>query len=293
MGLLDHQQGTAQRQRLIEHAEAYLRALHSHTPENVHTSPDARLTENTCQAALGTGLWRTLVSNEPGGQFFVDVESGQVAHWGLATEIAGPSLVGHRLKICGSLVTEVETLALRGSSSNFFSPDTAIGASQDTHDVVPPQERSSRAELIEIADSYFDAIEQDNGDIIPVAPDCRRFVNGITDSTMDAADLDVTRKHLTLGIQQQLDEGHYNYIERIRDRRYSIVDVERGLVHCQVVFDHPGYITRPSGERPFGSPSSMLFFEVFKIRNCRLSQVLAIGSNALPYGIRSGWNLAP
>jgi hypothetical protein len=34
----------------------------------------------------------------------------------------------------------------------------------------------------------------------------------------------------------------------------------------------------------------MLYFEVFKVGGSRIQQIWAIGSNALPYGISSGWS---
>ena len=105
---------------------------------------------------------------------------------------------------------------------------------------------------------------------------------------MDPAQLDRREAHRALGVAEQMTSGHYSYIEALRARRFPIVDEERGLVVCHVLFDHPGDIHRSDGELPFRWPNSMLAYEVFKVRAGVLEEVWAIGT-ALPYGIGSGW----
>lgn len=277
-----------ERERLQSFADRYLDALLVRQPGRLPLSPAVRFTENTQQLPLGTGLWRTIRGRSPGGQCFVDPEKGQVAYWGVVEELRGPAIFGVRLKVEGQLMSEIETLLVRGGT--YFQPQSIGSSAPRLHEVVAPSERHSREELVGAAHLYFDAIEQRDGDRIPLALDCIRVVNGVQDSSADRSQLEDGEGHRKLGIAEQINEGHFAYIEGLRGRRFPVVDVERGLVQSHVLFDHPGDVPRPGGEVPFGSPNSMLFFEVFKVMGSKIHQIWAIGSNALPYGIGSGWS---
>jgi hypothetical protein len=277
-----------ERERLQRFVDRYLDALLAREPGRLPLSPVARFTENTQQLPLGSGLWRTIRGRSPGGQCFVDPEHGQVAYWGVVDELRGPAIFGVRIKVEGQLMSEVETLLVRGGI--YFQPQVIESPAPGLHEVVAPPERHSREELVGAAHLYFDAIEQRDGDRIPLAEDCIRVVNGVQDSSADRSRLEEREGHRELDIAAQINAGHFAYIEGLRGRRFPIVDVERGLVQCHVLFDHPGDVPRPGGEVPFGAPNSMLYFEVFKVEGGKIDQIWAIGSNALPYGISSGWS---
>ncbi|MBV9805107.1 MAG: hypothetical protein JO130_18040 [Solirubrobacterales bacterium] len=117
----------------------------------------------------------------------------------------------------------------------------------------------------------------------------QRLVNGFGDSSRDPDDLEEHQMYLALDVGPQITAGHYRYIEAIRDRRFPIVDEERGLCHAIVVFDHPGDIDQPGGEVPFGAPNSMIIFEAFKMTREGIGEVWAIGTT-VPFGSRAGWN---
>lgn len=270
----------------------YLDALCAHDPRPLPIAPTLRCTENTRELPLGLGLWRTIRgagrADEPRrGHCFVDAACGNVEFWGAIDEMGADAIYGVRLRIEGRLVREIETLVVRGGGS-FFEPSVVAQPHPGFHEILPPAQRCSRTRLIEIANTYFDAIEQSDGGRLPVAEDCRRLVNGVLDSRMDAAQLDPREAHRALGVAEQMTAGHYDYIEALRARRFPIVDEERGLVVCHVMFDHPGDIRRSDGELPFRSPNSMLAYEAFKVRAGILEEVWAIGT-ALPYGIDCGW----
>lgn len=278
---------TAERTRLTTLADRYIEALATREPQRLPVSPDLRVTENCQPIALGTGIWRTCRGVRPGGHHFVDVERGQVVWWGVVEEIRGPGLLGVRLAVEGRLITEVETVVVRGG--DYFVPDVVLAESPEMHAAVPAEDRLGREELIAAAVSYFDAINRVSGEGLPVSPDTVRLVNGFADSAVEDAELSDEQTYLALDVAEQITQGHYNYIERIRDGRFTVIDEERGLCHCQIMFDHPGDITRPNGDLPFGSPNSMIFFEVFKITRAGIRQVWAIGA-ALPYGATAGWS---
>jgi hypothetical protein len=267
--------------------DRYLAALDARDVGQLLVGPRLRYTENTRELPLGSGLWRTIRGRKAGGHTFVDGERGQVEYWGVVDEMGAEAMFGVRLRVEGRLITEVETLVVRGGGS-FFEPAVVVGPHPAFHEVLPSGERTPRARLIEIANLYFDAIEQSDGSRLPVADDCRRLVNGVVDSMLDPREAPAGEGHRALGVAEQMTARHYAYIEALRARRFPIVDEARGLVVCHVLFDHPGDLERADGALPFRSPNSMLAFEAFKARRGVLEEVWAIGT-ALPYGIDAGW----
>lgn len=277
-----------ERRRLEDAMRRYLEALAAHELGRIRFAPDLRNTENAIALPVGAGLSRTIRGLRPGGHDFVDVEASQVEHWGVADEMGGPVILGVRLKIRGDIVVEVETLAVRGTGE-FFQPEAVLAADGGLHDIVPPAERATRAELIGAAHGYFDAIERSDGELVAIADDCLRLVNGVEDTVTDVSALPESEAHRALSAKAQMSRGDYAYIEGLRARRFPIVDEERGLVMAHVMFDHPGDRKRAVGDIPFRSPNSMLCFEVFKVRAGLIRAVWAIGT-ALPYGVLSGWD---
>lgn len=290
MKVQENPSALAERQRLIAVMDRYLEVLVGQRGERPRIAPNVRYTENTRTLALGTGLWRTARGRHPDGHHFVDTETGEVEYWGALDEMGAQAIYGARLKVEGNLVSEIESVVVRGGS--FFDPRVVVDQATSFHDVLPVEERSSREELIAVANSYFDAIEQSDGSRLAVSDDCRRVVNGVVDSMEDLGQLDDKERHRALGVAEQMTARHYAYIEALRERRYPVVDLERGIVVSHVMFDHPGDLVRADGELPFRSPNSMLVFEAFKVRAGLLREVWAIGT-ALPYGIHSGWCECP
>jgi hypothetical protein len=285
VGAEDNQQ--AERERLIAEMNRYLDALEARDIRGIRAAPTLRCTENTCNLPLGTGLWRTIRGRQSPGHYFADVERGQVEYWGAVDEMGADAIYGVRLRVEGRVITEIETLVVRGGGV-FFEPHVVVQPHTAFHELIPPAERAPREQLIRIANLYFDAIERTDGSRLPVTDECRRLVNGVIDSRMDPEGLDTREAHRALGVAEQMTAGHYAYIESLRARRFPVVDEARGIVVAHVMFDHPGDLQRADGEVPFRSPNSMLAFEAFKVRRRVLEEVWAIGT-ALPYGIGCGW----
>jgi hypothetical protein len=92
-----------------------------------------------------------------------------------------------------------------------------------------------------------------------------------------------------LGVAAQVDTGVFHDIEAARDRRFPIVDEERGLVFAIFLFDHPGPVTGSGFTSRYTQPNSMMVAELFKIKNGKIAQIEAV-LNVFPYGTRSGWD---
>jgi hypothetical protein len=277
---------TLGRDQLVGLADQYVEALVSRDPAGLAVTRSVRFTENGQRLALGQGLWRTATAREAGAHYFVDEVAGQIEHWGLVEEVGNHAILSLRLKVDAGRkprIREVETFVVRHTSP-VFSPATVVAPRPAYLEQVAPAERHSREELVRIADLYFEGIEQDNGELIPVADDVGRIENGIQTTRNPDSEREVGR----MGVREQIDQGFTKHIEAARDRRWLVVDAERGLALCHFFFDHPGGIETVGGRIPFGYPNSMMATEVFKVRAGQIRNIEAL-IDVFPYGMPSGW----
>jgi hypothetical protein len=222
-----------------------------------------------------------------------DREQGQVVTWGMVSEAGADVILGVRLRVAGGLISEVETLVARDplfGQADFpawpASPSPVFG------DVLDPAARASRAELTGAANAYFDGVQEDDADLIPATGDCLRVENG-RQTVLNAggegyAPGSVLHERIKLGVRDQVRTRDFRYIEEIRDRRYPVIDVARGLVLGCVFFDHPGQLRNAGFASSYLHPNSMMIWEVFKVSGGLIQRIEAI-IGVFPYGMASGW----
>ena len=290
---------------LLGYLNRYLDALVKHDPASAPLARNARFTENTVSIPVGEGLW--IGATEAPTTFRIvaaDPVAGQVAMFGSMQAWSNPALVAIRLKLDAGVISEVEHLVTRQlrpeSLPNLQTPRPGL------LDDVPPAERGKRDDLLQIANAYFDAVEQDKGSVATFAPECARRENGIQ-TTSNAPDAsappaagpvaDAIQKVGQLGCAANIDSQILSYITRIQSRRALVVDEDKGLV-----FSFPMFVTKgdvsyidiqgvPGVRRiplAFGAGNRMAA-EVFKIRSGRIYEIEAMGLQ-LPYLSHSGWD---
>ncbi len=90
----------------------------------------------------------------------------------------------------------------------------------------------------------------------------------------------------------QQKSGFYSFVTSIRNRRFPIVDQERGLVMGFGFFEHTGAIqkiTLTNGktvDSPLKSPLTFEIAELFQIHGGKIDQIEAV-LNTVPYGMKS------
>jgi hypothetical protein len=273
----------ASRGTLLGLLDQYLDAVVQHSPSGLPLAENLRATEDGKPTKLGEGIWKT-VGAITYRQSIVDPFTGEAAFFGVALENDGQrSLVGLRLKQQGGRIAESETILVRAGDHPIFTPENMTAPRPVWDVVVPESERSPRAKLIAVADSYFDGIVAGDPSIVPLHPDCNRVENG-TQTTNNPP-----RYPASVHNNMKL----LNYITKIHDRRYPIVDEARGLVMALVCFDVPGLsdpiaLTRDKKEPGALQPRSVHLFELFKVESGRIREILAYFRNA-PLGFTAGW----
>jgi len=224
---------------------------------------------------------------------FADPKAGQVGFMGTLFEAGHQRIVFLRLKIENRLIYEMETLIVR--SSGMGGGQTAKPVLADKpgfHETVPPGERPSRWEMANIANLYFEAMEKGTDQLTPFDPKCRRVENGMI--TAGNPDAPGEMQRMTCG--EQFATGFSYLITKVRERRFPIIDEERGLVLALVFLDHSGAFpefkmtdgTPMKLAPPFDAPFSFMMAELFRIKDKKISLVEAVLLE-VPYGMPSGW----
>jgi hypothetical protein len=98
------------------------------------------------------------------------------------------------------------------------------------------------------------------------------------------------------GCRQQFESGVFHYVTRIRDRRFVLVDPERGLAFAFAFFDNASGDARngtlADGRKVVSGPSipwTWQIAEVFKIERGLIGPVESV-LHQVPYGMGSGWS---
>jgi hypothetical protein len=287
--------------------DRYLAALVRHDPSGLPLNRDVKFTENTARLKVGSeGLW--IAASEPPTGFHiyvVDVGSGQVGFYGVMKERDKPLIIALRLKVANGQITEIEHVLARN-----LRPDAVKNLATVRPEFITPLpsgNRLPRQQMVNIADSYFEAIEHANGKLAPFADDCVRRENGGQTThnahpvpwpvPLGSKQADDAMAYIgTLSCSDQLDTHVMDFITRLWPRRHEIVDEELGIVFSFPMFQHrggsgtvkiynvPGTDSLPLG----GSSSNMQAGELFKIDRGHIVAVEAMGAS-LPYGTKSGW----
>jgi hypothetical protein len=298
---LDKQAPTCLRACLEGFVDKYLAAMAAHKVDPALFAKEVRFTENGVELPFGNeGLWAT-ASGVGKYKFYVpDIETQQVAFIGTVLESASSSASGParapdlvaislRLRIVDGKITEVEQIANRpdrplGAAANATPPAGGLGAAGASIEkmgaphprflaAIPEKERQSRADLVRIANYYFDAVERNTGkDYYPFSDDCLRHENGIITAGPPTAEAPNRQ-----GCKAQLQKSLIGAVTGIRDRRFVAVDRERGNVFAFGFFDHRNINwTWELGE-------------IFKIEGELITRVEALILRG-PYGMNSGWS---
>jgi hypothetical protein len=297
----------ATRADLLAHVDAYLAALGANDPSALPAAPGARFTENGQALALGTGLWATAsgVSGEP-YVVTADEQSGQAAVIAVVADAGEPAVLGARLAAGDAGLTALETVICRHTGA-IFDPAGYGAPAGRYREPLAPAARRSRSELVAIVDGYFEAIERDDASALAVTDDWVRKENGVQTTLLPGgswgepltpAEEQALSRLFAMNVADQIDAGWLRFIADVVDRRYPLVDEERGVVLAAVVFDIPGGsrrvhlgkgIDQEAPYPPFArDTSSMLMLELFHVTDGRIDQIDAV-FDFFPYGMRSGW----
>ncbi len=297
-GFCQHKQDVAKsicdRTCLENFAKSYIDAVIAHDPTKTMLDKNIKYTENGQRLVPGDGIWNTASGWGNYKLYISDTEEGQVGFIGTIKESQLTSILALRLKIEKMKITEAEAFVAR-SDSEAVKLDKMFPPNQVFLESIPQDERLSRDSLKKVANMYFTALERNDGKgIYPFTDNCNRLENGhftTNNPKKDNRPFDVD----AMGCKEQFETGFFCFVTRIRDRRFPVVDVERGLVFSFGFFDHAGNVplikltngmSFPAGVK---QPFTWEIAELFKIEKGLLREIQAVYQEA-PYGMGSGWS---
>ena len=170
--------------------DQYLNAVIKHDPAAAPLVVGFRQTENAINVRPGNGVWKTVTSLGAVQRRYLDPVSGQAAYYGTVEESGGTAIVTVRVRVEGRRLTEAEWYLARADDpglngprqpgrppANLHNPDY-LSKNPPPDRVVPVNQRSDRATLVRIVNSYFDAITSHDNSVAMTHPGCGRVENG-------------------------------------------------------------------------------------------------------------------
>ena len=284
--------GPCNRECLIELTERYLSAMVAREPAKAPVTANVRFTQNTRPMMLGQGLWESIKGVRGYKLFVTDPAAGQVALYTAVDGTERPGLLTLRMKVDGRRISEIESVYVGIGQTGFGSVDNLVAVDPVWTAVLPPAQRRSRAEMVDVANRYFETLEKNIVDHVPFTANCLRVENGMTTAGRAGAP-----GLAGLGCRENVNHPMWNYITQIAPRRHLVVDEERGLVSGMYMFRHGGTeptYTLPSGEVVKHSEAmlrrqAVVISELFKIEDGRIRRIEAVMAGGLDHDASSGW----
>jgi len=274
--------------------DQYLDAMKWKDPSRVRWAKNIQYSENNVAMKIGDGVWGTVTGLGDYNLRFADPTTGQVGFYGIVQETRSTSAFSLRLRVEEGKIAEAEILIHRSEGPG--SPFPAVPKLVDKpllNEILPPGARRPRARMISIADGYWSTLQLNDGALLTeFSDDCTRVENGL--QTTRNPDLLKLIPVAGLGCAEQFKLGNYRYDDRVRDRRFPLVDQERGLVYSAAFLDHAGRLgkyTLTDGrvvDSPMKVPSTLCALELFKIRDGKIQQIETIFIS-VPYNMPSPW----
>jgi hypothetical protein len=292
-----------------------LAAMIAHDASKLPLAPGVRYTENGQALALTDGFWNTASARGRCSHYFLDPRTDQAGFMGVVKENGADVIVGMRIALQGRQISEIETVmgrsGLGAAGPNGSKTLEAMGKPDDLwFKDIPPAERASREDIIRVSNMYFSGLQNNDGkgDYSFFADDCYRLENGIQTTSgphtpppapapaagAPAAPARTGPNMFALGCKQGFSTGYFRIVTRIRDRRFPLVDEDKGVAFAFAFFDHAGNVhdfplsdgtISPGGIK---APFTWEIAEAFRVEKGKIRTIEAVLNNA-PYGMKGGW----
>jgi hypothetical protein len=265
---------------LMRFVDAYFSALMINDARALPQAARARITENGADKPLAGTFWASAESTV----FRFDIVNVRRGDTGTQTVIANAdgtkTMHMLRLKVQNDAITEIETIkANQGDADRLWDPDHLTEVSSAWQQSIRESERDSYYDLIGAAESYWRAFQTNGTPAYRKArllPDSRRYENGLqtTGLVRDGRFNDTARG---------FDEGRF-LNRNIWDRRYPVVDEERGAVLSIVRFG----LKSGTQSQSTATTNDRLVAEFFAVKAGYIQEIQAVLFN-LPDDKPTGW----
>lgn len=271
-------------------AERYLQDVARQDATGLPWADRVRYTENNVAMMIGDGFWGAGPGVSAGGLFLPDATTGNVVWFGITSEHGQAAYHGLRLRVQDAQITEVESYLGREGTPEVFGRVEQYRLEPVFAERPSSATGLSREQLVALVDGYFNSKQQNNGQVFTaVADDCRQQTNGRSITSGDYWAAKAAR-----GCGAQLRAGVFKPVDRIRARRYPVIDETRGIVVALSIEDHATrFVDYASIDgTPLAVeveyPNSRGRLDLFKISDGKIAAIEGV-SVFLPYYIHSLW----
>ena len=260
--------------------DAYFAALKANDAKKLPQAARARITENGAEKKLADTFWAS--AEDPVFRFdIVNTRRGDTGTEAVIRNADGSkTMYMLRLKVQNGAITEIETIkANQGDADRLWDPDRLTDVSPYLQQSIRESERDSYYDLIGAAESYWRAFQTNgtpNYHRARLLVDSRRFENGLQTTGL-------VRNGVFNDTARGFDEGRF-IGRNIWDRRYPVVDEERGVVLSIVRFGIKGGAKSQST----ATANDRLVAEFFAIKSGYIQEIQAVLVN-LPDDKPTGW----
>jgi hypothetical protein len=264
------------------HISTYLDALHANTPNAVPLADGAKISDNNQLVGLREAFWNDATETV----YRWDIANPRLGD--VATEVVIRNSDGSytmavvRLKVQNSRITEVEVIrANEGDADRLWGPERLVDypLSHNLTNSIRVADRDSYYALVAAAESYWRAFQTNGTDEYHPADllyDAHRFENGLqtTGQFPDGS---------FRSAPDGFDTGRF-LGRNLWDRRYPVVDEERGIVLSIVRFG----LKEGMASQSVTTSNDRLVGELFQVKNGMIQEVHAVLYN-VPDEIPSVW----
>ncbi|MGH9239543.1 MAG: hypothetical protein ACRD3G_15990 [Vicinamibacterales bacterium] len=263
--------------------DAYYQALVANNPAALPQAAKARITLNGRQSPLAATFWPAAKAV----RWRFDAVNERLGDTGtqvvITNDDGSETMEIVRLKVAGGAIAEMEIIRCNkgDAGEQWWGPEQLDPKPSAFLTLsIPPAERDSYYGLVAVADGYFRAF-QTNGTPdyhrADLQPDTRRFENG-------AQFTGNIRNGVYTTAQDGFDRGRF-VGRNLWDRRYAVVDEERGIVLVILRFG------KIDGAQNAASVTSIdrLVAEFFTVKSGKIQEVQAVMMNR-PDAEPTGWD---
>ena len=260
--------------------DTYFNALAANNPGAVPLASNAKITTNGRLTTLDQAFWDSAERTV----YRWDIVNEQLGDTGtdavVVNDDGSKTMYMLRLKVQNGKISEVETIrANKGEADRLWDPDTLKDVSPALQLSIREAEQDSYYALIAAAESYWRAFQTNGTDAYHPAsllPDSQRFENGVHTTGL-------VRNGAYVSTAQGFDQGRF-LGRNLWDRRYPVVDTERGIVLSIVRFGLKDGMKSQS----VATANDRLVAEFFAVKSGQIQEIHAVLFN-LPDAQPTGW----
>ena len=252
---------------LTGYVDSWFDGLAAGSTRGIELARDARITVNNREASLADTFWNG--AGDAGYRWdIVNEYLGDTGTEAAVTNADGSKTwVALRLKVASGQITELELIRANQGDADGLWGDDLHEVSPDLLLTIREADQDSYYQLIAAAEGYWRAFQTNGSELYHPAdllPDSERYENGMQTTGL-------VRGGRYVSTSEGFDQGRFSE-RNLWDRRYPVVDTERGIVMSIVRFG----LKDGAESLSAATTSNRLVAEFFSVKHGLIKQIHAV-----------------